>query len=72
MTASETNFPAFRTRFLASASYLTKNIDDARDAAAATECSGGCIRGLLWAVFLEGAGLLTIACLVHALRAFHG
>jgi hypothetical protein len=68
MSASGTSFSAFRTRFYASASSLQGNDPAWQHFAASEDRHGGCLRGLLFAVLLEGAGLLIIGCVVQALR----
>lgn len=72
MSASETSLSAFRTRFYATAASLTGEPEERPDSEGYVECRGGCIRGLLWALALEGAGVLTIGYVAHVLGYFHG
>ncbi len=72
MSASHTSISAFRSTFFASAASLTGSVDDSHDDVRALDCTAGCFRGVLWALFLEGAGVLAIGFAVQALRMLHG
>lgn len=71
MSASHTSTSALRSTFFVSASSLTGG-DDSQQNARAIDCTGGCFRGVLWALFLEGAGVAIFGVVTHALRMLHG
>ena len=71
MYASHSSTSALRSTFFASASSLTGG-DDSQQDARAIDCTGGCFRGVLWALLVEGAGVAAIAFVTHALRILHG
>ena len=41
------------------------------DAGETTESHGGCFRGLMWAVVIEGVGVAVVTFVAHALHTLH-
>lgn len=71
MSAYESSLSALRSRSFAQVSSLSRETERSTEVAE-VECTGRCVRGILWASLIEGAGLLTIGWVVHLLRAMHG
>lgn len=69
MSGSQASTSALRSPFSVPASPFTA---EAQGFPETIDCTGGCVRGLVWAALLEGAGLLTLGCAAQILHILHG